>query len=321
MKKRILLLVYSFAVSLLSFGQSYPDLIRKADSLYQIAEYRKSLFFFLEAFRIEEKDAGDLYNGACSAALANDTAVAFKLLNSSIQHGWIDIDHMMIDNDLSGLHKHKNWDATVKTLQDTIARIERNYDKVLQKELNEIYDNDQIMRLKFMDSVNKYGFQHPVVDSLSRVMQLNDSINTLKVSKILDEKGWVGKDKVGAKGNLALFLVIQHSDINTQRKYLPLMRDAVKKGNAMSSSLALLEDRVALREGRRQIYGSQIGTNPVTKEDYVLPLEDPDNVDKRRAEVGLEPLSEYVKQWNIIWNVEAYKKRLPELEKWSKGVF
>ena len=91
------------------------------------------------------------------------------------------------------------------------------------------------------------------------------------------------------------------------------MREAVKKGNAMASSLALLEDRVAIGEGRMQIYGSQIGTKPDNSH-YVLPLEDPDHVDQRRAGVGLGPLAEYVKNWNIVWNVEQYKKDLPELK-------
>ena len=92
------------------------------------------------------------------------------------------------------------------------------------------------------------------------------------------------------------------------------MRDAVKKGNAKANSLALLEDRVALRQGKRQIYGSQISRNPESGESYVSPLQDPDNVDKRRAEVGLGTLQEYVSNWNITWDVEKYKKEFPELE-------
>lgn len=80
----------------------------------------------------------------------------------------------------------------------------------------------------------------------------------------------------------------------------------------------MLEDRVAMREGRRQIYGSQILINPTTQQHYVAPLDDPDNVDKRRAEVGLEPLADYVKKWDIVWDVEAYKKQLSELEKLEK---
>ena len=93
-----------------------------------------------------------------------------------------------------------------------------------------------------------------------------------------------------------------------------MMRTAVKDGNSEASWLALLEDRVALGEGKKQIYGSQVTCNKETKKCYVAPLEDPDNVDKRRSEVGLDPLAHYLKQWNINWNVEEYKRQLPEIE-------
>jgi hypothetical protein len=96
-----------------------------------------------------------------------------------------------------------------------------------------------------------------------------------------------------------------------------MMREAVKNKKARASSLALLEDRVNLREGRKQIYGSQIGTFKDGKY-YVQPLEDPDNVDKRRAEVGLGPLNEYTQHWHFNWDAAAYKKQLPEIEKNEK---
>jgi hypothetical protein len=78
--------------------------------------------------------------------------------------------------------------------------------------------------------------------------------------------------------------------------------------------LALLEDRVALRTGHKQIYGSQITSN-AAGENVVDALDDPENVDKRRAEVGLGPLADYVRRWNITWDPIAYQKQLPELEK------
>jgi hypothetical protein len=46
---------------------------------------------------------------------------------------------------------------------------------------------------------------------------------------------------------------------------------------------------------------------------YVLPLDDPENVDQRRAAVGLQPLADYISHWNLTWDVEAYKKELPDL--------
>jgi hypothetical protein len=74
----------------------------------------------------------------------------------------------------------------------------------------------------------------------------------------------------------------------------------------------LLEDRVALGEGRPQTYGSQLrtdGNGPL----YVPAIADPDHVDERRAAVGLPPMADYVKHWNLTWDLEAYKKELPQL--------
>ncbi len=97
-----------------------------------------------------------------------------------------------------------------------------------------------------------------------------------------------------------------------------MMREAVKKRNATPGNLAYLEDRVALREGKRQIYGSQSAKNKITNKWYISPMIDPDNVDKRRAEVGLGTIAEYAAKMNIEWNLEAYKKELPEMEKLEK---
>lgn len=318
MKRKLILILSILFVSIYSFGQSYNDLIKQALSNYYAKDYEKSLDLYQAAFKIEKNNPSDLYNGACSAALAGETKTAFSLLNLSIQKGWTNISHLKEDSDLTTLHNYKDWDVTLKTLQEKVDKIEANYDKPLQKELLQIFNNDQSIRRQYIDSSKKYGYNNPIVDSLAQIMIFNDSVDLEKVTKILNTKGWVGKDKVGEKANQTLFLVIQHANIETQQKYLPMMREAVKKGNASSSELALLEDRVALRKGKKQIYGSQIGRNAKTNQFYVLPLEDPDNVDKRRSEVGLGLLSDYVKNWNIIWNVEEYKKNLPEIEKWSK---
>jgi len=43
-------------------------------------------------------------------------------------------------------------------------------------------------------------------------------------------------------------------------------------------------------------------------------IEDPDNVDIRRAEVGLGTLQEYLSEYGMVWDAEEHKKRLPEYE-------
>lgn len=175
-----------------------------------------------------------------------------------------------------------------------------------------ILEDDQKYRLQF-DALSKtYSLSSPEMMELSKKMREVDSINLAKVKAILEKYGWLGPQDIGRKANLALFLVIQHADPLTQREYLPIMREAVKTGRANGSSLALLEDRVAIGEGRPQIYGSQLyqeGDGPL----IVQAMEDPDHVDERRASIGLPPMAEYVKHWGLTWDLAAYKKQLPDL--------
>lgn len=301
-------------IGFLAFSQDYRSLITTAHRLYRAMDYAESVKTYKEAFKIEQKSPGDLYNAGCSAVLAGDTTLAFQWLDLAFKNGYKNIRHLKTDTDLNALHDSPNWEKLVSAMQQELDRVEANYDKPLQAGLLQILEDDQKFRKQIGEIENKYGFQSKEMQELWEKMAEMDSINLIKVKAILDKQGWVGPDKVGEQANQALFLVIQHADLTTQQKYLPIMREAVKDKRASGSSLALLEDRVALREGRKQIYGSQIGRDNDTGNFYVLPLEDPDNVDKRRAEVGLDPLANYVKRWNFEWNIEEYKKQLPEIE-------
>ncbi|WP_348811308.1 DUF6624 domain-containing protein [Flavobacterium maritimum] len=315
--KKITLLAF-FAIFITSYGQNYKDLIKKGDSCYKAKEYKISRDYFEKAFKIEHANPSHLYNGACAAALANDNSKAFDWLNLSVQNGYVNRTHLKIDSDLTSLHSKNEWKELIIKLEKKMEIMEVNYDKPLQKELLSIYEEDQGMRIKFMSVYNNPNPDRKKIDSIGKILNYKDSLNLIKVTKILDTKGWVGKDVVGEEANKTLFLVIQHADLQTQQKYLPMMQEAVKKGNASGANLALLEDRVALRQGKKQIYGSQIGKDKETNKYYVSILEDPDNVDKRRAEIGLQPMADYVSKWQIKWDVEQYKKDLPEIEKMSK---
>jgi hypothetical protein len=313
MKKTLLLALFlSFSAS---YAQNYAKLIKKADSCYTAKNYALARDYYAKAFKTDPKSKRNYYNAACAASLANDKKNAIKWLETAIQKGYEDIYRIKSDTDLENIRKEKKFITITEPLQKKIALEEANYDKLLQQELLAIHQDDQGIRYEYIAAQKKYGNQSKEADSLGKIMGLKDSLNLLKIVKILDEKGWVGKNKVGREANQAIYLVIQHADLKTQQKYLPMMREAVKKGNATPSSLAFLEDRVAFREGRKQIYGTQVGTHPVTKKQYVLPLEDPDHVDERRSEMGLGTLEEYLSYWDISWDVEQYKKDLPELEK------
>ena len=157
MKRKLILVLSILFISIYSFGQSYNDLIKQALSNYYAKDYKKSLDLYQAAFKIEQNNPNDLYNGACSAALAGETETAFNLLNLSIQKGWANINHLKEDSDLTALHNYKDWEVTLKTLQEKVDKIEATYDKPLQKELLQIFKDDQNIRRQYIDSSKKYG--------------------------------------------------------------------------------------------------------------------------------------------------------------------
>ncbi|GAB3251880.1 hypothetical protein GCM10027347_10580 [Larkinella harenae] len=312
--KRFLLLLIGLLHSL-AYGQTYRELIRNAEDQYNAKAYAPSVSFYKQAFKIKQDKGSDFYNAACSAALAKDSELALAWLNQAVDQGFSNIGHLKTDSDLNSLHPRKEWKVLVKKLETNVDKMEANYDKPLQARLTAIYEEDQKYRKQIDEVGKKHGFESKQMRDLWKIIEEKDSINLIQVQSILDQYGWVGEKKVGPQANMTLFLVIQHADLATQQKYLPMMREAVKAENAQPSALALLEDRVALGEGRRQTYGSQIGQDSKTGKAYVLPLNDPEHVDQRRAAVGLPPLADYIRHWNIQWDVAEYKKQLPELDK------
>jgi hypothetical protein len=139
-------------------------------------------------------------------------------------------------------------------------------------------------------------------------MHKADSLNLVAIEKILIQFGWPEPAVIGDEGCSTIFLVIQHADLPAQQKYLPLVHEAVKQKKLKSSSLALLEDRVALKEGRKQLYGTQLSWDIKTNTYTMQPIDDPDNVDKRRADVGLPPLAIYLEGFDLTWDLIQYKK-------------
>jgi hypothetical protein len=115
-----------------------------------------------------------------------------------------------------------------------------------------------------------------------------------RLAEMMAEHGWPTEQRVGTDAARAAWLVAQHADrqLDVQRRAVALMTEAVASGAASARDLAFLQDRLAVNEGREQRYGTQIGAvadgRPVP-----WPCEDPERLDERRAEVGIEPFDEY----------------------------
>ncbi|ANH83954.1 hypothetical protein A8C56_14510 [Niabella ginsenosidivorans] len=135
-------------------------------------------------------------------------------------------------------------------------------------------------------------------DSLDRngwgIMNSIDKMNLAKVEKIIAHYGYPGKSLVGEPTNTAVFFVIQHSD--KIPFYLPLIKKAAETKELPFRYYAMMLDRKLAGEGKEQVYGTQVFsqqiTDPGTGEkkmfDYVVPVRDPKNVNKRRKDAGFD---------------------------------
>lgn len=304
MKIVILLLFTLFGLNL--FGQTpeekYTKLIKKADNLYRVKNYKISGIAFSQAFKSYPKlvSINDRFNAACSWALADLADSAFRQLQTlALQNKYANIEQITSEHDLSSLHKDKRWKPLIELIKKNKEKIEAKFNLPLILKLDTIFFKDQNNRNKISEIESINGPKSKELIELWRQIQYQDSLNLVQLEIILDSFGWLGPDVIGERGNTTLFLVIQHSDLKTQEKYLPMMRKAVKMGNALPSDLALLEDRVALLNGKKQIYGSQVIQDSITGKYKFAPIDDPGNVNKRRALVRLEPIEEYAKYFGI----------------------
>lgn len=187
------------------------------------------------------------------------------------------------------------------------------FNQPLKARLDSLYQADQAPRLKLIEARQRK--ESPArLDSLQNLLIKQDQENVSICTTILDKYGWLGPQKVGVIGSQALFMVIQHAGLPIQKKYLPMIREAERKGEILSSNLAILEDRVNMREGRKQLYGSQGFTDKQTGKRYIYPIADVVHLDERRKRMGLNPMAEYAKVAGMPWNPEEYQKALPEIE-------
>jgi hypothetical protein len=117
--------------------------------------------------------------------------------------------------------------------------------------------------------------------------------NAAALLTVIDESGWPTRSTVGQEAAEAAWLIVQHAIGHPalQRRCRALIAHAVRDGEAEPAQLAMLEDRIRLFEGRRQLYGTHFDWDEAG-ELSPQPIEDPEEVDARRAATGLPPLAQ-----------------------------
>lgn len=271
---------------------TYKNLISKGDSALIAKDHRAALKYYQRAIsNTSHVRSKDVYNAACAASIIGDTAIAMDMLWRNVKQfsKWY-VTHE--DKDLKSLHSHSRWKEFTDTMRLRQDRLEANYDRKLKARLEGIFRTDQDVRYRFIEAYKAERKDSALIAELTAEMRQTDSCNLAEIKDILTKHGWVGKRTVGNACN-AIWIVIQHSDIDTQKWALPMLKSAADSGDISRASIAMLEDRILVNENLPQIYGTQFSWGE--KGELILyPLENPEQVDELRKSIGLGPLEDYL---------------------------
>lgn len=173
-------------------------------------------------------------------------------------------------------------------LQDTFELRQRTwgYNLTLKQDLEWILEHDQYDRMLWFLSYNRHPDQTERNERLAKRSIKTDSCNLDKVSRILSETGYPRKSQVGEFAAQAVWLVIQHSDIDHLKQFLPQLEEACRQGDIAPALIATTKDRIDVREGRPQKYGTQRDGSG-----KLCPLLDASRVNEWRQEVGLPQIA------------------------------
>jgi len=177
----------------------------------------------------------------------------------------------------------------------SIVKYESVENETLQMEIIKMYINDQSVRGNILSEIiSKYKLDEYELTKADAVSV--DKVNRDRLKEIIREFGFPTRQLVGKDAIQGIFLIIQHSDMDTewQKEQLTSIERAVKQGDMDGQSYAYLYDRIKINSGEKQLYGTQFkNVDPVNRKVELADTEDVENLDRRRMEVGMMPIHMY----------------------------
>lgn len=271
-------------------------IVLEADSLFnKVGDLKKSILLYTQAY-YECGNKEIEFNLSKAHALLGNKDSAFYHLNNVFEK---DSTSELFDvGEYYLLIQDKRWEKVIDKQLDKIQAKSGKIKKIdLAKQLIDMRIKDQ----SYYYYLSKLPYSKELENKYWPIRKKINKKNLKELRKIIFENGgWPKISEVGKTISGVAFLIIQHSDPQTVQFYYSYFRKCVEEGEAEKKHLALMTDRMINDLGVKQIYGTQISFDD-KKVIYYLDLNDvidPINLNKRRAEMDLKPIEEYLKNWN-----------------------
>ena len=276
-KYAALLLPLFLLLPALLAGQVPWDKLALADSLYRANDFAGALEQYKPVLKFYNEKR-TFHKAARCAAAVKDKKLAMGYLKKAADLGWSNARILQSDQLLAPLASDGKFIRLIQRVEAFENRIKVLKTPALLGALDSIYADDQ-----------KYRGRRPDEKAQARL----DSANFLRMQRLIGEHGWLGSNLLD--GRNYCWLVIQRQSLEVQKQYYPMMAKAVKKGEEDPAFLAYLEDKIAVAQGEKQKYGTQVDA----KNQKIYPLLDPEKVDLYRAKVGLSSIEILKKRYLI----------------------
>ena len=180
---------------------------------------------------------------------------------------------------------------------------------------------DRDMRARLAASGALFGGYHPEMEAVHVA-------NAELLEEIIDViGGWPTRKRFGDDGAGAAFAIAQHaiSQPAFQRRALERLLEAAEHGEINPLDTAYLADRIAVFEGRAQMFGTQFDWD---ERGHLSPaaVADPGNLDERRANIGLPPIAEAIASMRASAAAEGetppadIEQRRVDFDAWARRV-
>ena len=285
---------------------NYNNLIKQADSLYKIKEFKKSAAYYQKAFSVEGGYvlSKDRYNAASCLTKINNIDSAFYHLNMiATYNNYSNYNFITTDQALDSLHKDTRWDELIAKVKMNLTKIEEKYNLPLMALIDSIKSEDKKWRNLQRQYLN--GGLDTTTFTISFILKKIHEIDNSNYSvckNILEKYNYPNYELVGVESSNNYWLVIQHLNQHVlfQDSVLKKMKVEVDKGLASSINYAYLTDEVKISTNQLQIYGTQMVLNKSKTTYEPKPVIDPTKLNERRKSVGLNSIEEFIKTTNKI---------------------
>ncbi|MDL2315343.1 hypothetical protein LJC16_03685 [Bacteroidales bacterium OttesenSCG-928-C19] len=244
----IIFILFSSGVYSQTLAPNYFKLIKVADSLFNLQEYKQSLVFYEKSEKYNPFPETYFYM-SYAYYRENDEETACKYMRKAIDKGF-----------------YQYWNDYVKFLVEKDGCISKDYQELLYKnyarkeskgENEEL--RDEFIRRKNLDQ--QYRNTRKKTDEEWAEQKRLDSLNMVYLDSVLTIlQCWPGTSELGEDCESIPFLIATHSDnfISFQEKCMEHAYQALLKNNIPRSSFAMLYDRVRVNKGEKQLFGTQL---------------------------------------------------------------